>query len=273
MKGSNVRFIKLCFKLIFLYVAFGLFSSYCMDYSPFDLLSFHIFMIVISVCCLIWCYRIVNINCLSNKLSNNTYKKLKKSDFYQVDNYPIYTTQRSNGYAAVIEEVYQNLNPNQRKTFENKGFVIIVGSKEELKLFSKERFINGYFSRVGKYILLFTDCEISREKPYIIKSCTISSFRSTFYHEWGHFVDYANFFLSETLRFKNYYHREKSRFVTTIRFLYSGMPRFYFRRNPKSELYELKSSSEYFACKYSEYQRGVILSDYLMKLFESVEVS
>ena len=229
-------------------------------------------MVVVSIGCLFWCYRVINIDCLDNKENKRTLRKLEKSDFYKIENYPIYTTNNSNGYAAVIQEIYDTLNMSQRKGIENKGFVLIVGSKNELKLFSKEHFINGYFSKVGKYILLFTDCEISKEKPYTVKLLTITSFRSTFYHEWGHFVDYLNYSISESIGFKRYFNDEKSCFVASVRFLYSGMPSFYLKRNPQKNLYELKNSSEYFACKYSEYQRGVLLPEYLMNLFESIEV-
>lgn len=258
--------------MLFIYVSFLLFSSYCMEFTPGYLISLFIFMTVVSLGCLIICYRIIHISCFDSKQNKGTYKKLNKSKFYKLDNCPIYTTENSNGYAAVIEEVYESLNENQRNIFENKGFCIIVGSKEELRLFSKEHFINGYFSKVGKYILLFTDCEITKDKPYVVKPLTITSFRSTFYHEWGHFVDFACNSISETFKFRSYYGNEKAKFVNSVRLLYSGMPSFYLKRNPQKNLYELKNSSEFFACKYSEYKRGVILPDYLNEVFNKVEM-
>jgi len=198
-------------------------------------------------------------------------KKLKKSHFQKIENYPIYTTEDSSGYGALAQELYDSIIEKQKAIFIEKGYIIIVGSKKELRCLSRDKFINGYFSKVNKYILLFTDCETSPKKPYNIKTVSISSFRMTFYHEWGHFLDYANSNISETIPFLRNFYSEKQKFKTIVRFSCAGIPSLYFRRFPKIDLYELVNNSEYFAVHYSRYRLNILYNYKLKEIFEGLE--
>lgn len=271
MNGSQIKYTILCIKLLILNLVFGSLPIILYDFNILEMFFYYGVLCIMSFWCLIYCYKMVYITYQDNKYSKRTIDKLHKNGFFRLGDSPVFSTYKSDGYGSLAKELYYSCKEFQRKLFEEKGYVIIVGSKEELKSFSKQRFINGYFSRIEKYILLYTDCETTDKKPYDIKIVSRTSFTSTFWHEWGHFLDFSNNYISETFCFSKFYKDVKNKFNFSVRFLCAGIPSLYFRRYPKISLYELVSSSEYFACKYSEYKRGVLLSDYLVKTFDKVE--
>lgn len=271
LKGSDIKFLKSIIRLIIIDVIFGLLPIFLYELELLDYFVYYGVLIIMSVGCSLYSYGLLHISSQSSKRKKKTLKKLHKAGLYQLGNSPVFSTSKSDGYGSFAKELYFTCQEKQRELFENKGYVIIVGSKDELKKFSTRRFISGYFSRVDKYIMLFTDCETSEKKPYDIKIVTKTDFSRTFYHEWGHFVDFANDYVSETFGFLRYFNGIKRHYKQSVRLLCSGMPSLYFRKYPKIDLYELVSSSEYFASYYSIYRRESTVSKYLRNTFDKLE--
>lgn len=271
MNGSQIKFINLCLRLLTIDILFGILPITLYDLTIEEMVVYYGILLVTSLCCIAYCYCMIFIKYQSNNICKKTKRKLDKNNFYKLDDCPIYSTYKSDGYGYLAKELYLTCKEEQRKLFEEKGYVIIVGSKEELKCFAKQKFINGYFSRVDKYILVYTECETSDRKPYDIKLLTRTSFSSTFWHEWGHFVDFANNYISNTREFIKYFNDRKAYFKHSVRFMCAGLPSLYCRKYPKINLYELSSTSEFFACKYSDYKMNRPLSEYLKNMFDELE--
>ena len=271
MNGSQIKFINLCLRLLIIDVLFGILPIMLYDLTMLEMIVYYGILFITSLCCIAYCYRMIFIKYQKNSICRKTKRKLDKNNFYKLENSPIYTTYKSDGYGYFAKELYLSCKEEQRKLFEEKGYVIIVGSKEELKSFAKQKFINGYFSRVDKYILVYTESETSDKKPYDIKIVTRTVFASTFWHEWGHFIDFANNYISNSCGFIKYFNDRRSYFKHSVRFMCAGLPSLYCRKYPKINLYELSSTSEFFACKYSDYKMNRPISEYLKNIFYKLE--
>lgn len=271
MNGSQVKFINLCLRLLTIDILFGIVPITLYVLTVPEMIIYYGILCITSLCCIVYCYRMIFIKYQSNNICKKTRRKLDKNNFYKLEDCPIYSTYKSDGYGYLAKELYLSCKEEQRKLFEEKGYVIIVGSKLELRCFAKQKFINGYFSRVDKYILIYTECETSHEKPYDIKIMTRTAFSSTFWHEWGHFVDFSNNYISDTRGFMKYFYDRKSYFKYSIRFMCAGIPSLYFRKYPNIDLYELRNSSEFFACKYSDYRMNKPIDNYLKDVFDKLE--
>ena len=201
----------------------------------------------------------------------NIRKKIKRKliNFRHLEDVPIYFTKNQDIYVEFLRDFLFTLQKKEYSTFIEKGYIFILGTYDDLKSFNRQKGITGLFSKYNKYILLYTD-GLDKENGKFVP-IPMLQFKSTFYHEWGHFVDYLNNFISDTISFQRYFYNKKQEIDNSIRFMYSGNIVLYYRKNPLRNLYEFKSSSEYFAVNYSRFRIGLTTGDsYLDSIFENL---
>ena len=229
---------------------------------------FYIFAIFcISILNLAYCYVLLNIKFQNKNIKKQVKKKL--NNFERVEDAPIYYINNQKVYTNILLDYLTNLNEIEYNIFVEKGYIFIVGTYQELKSFNKQKGITGLFSKYNKYILLYTD-GLDKENGKFVP-IPMLQFKATFYHEWGHFVDYLNSFISDTISFQYHYYKKKKEIDNSVSFMYSGNLCLYLRNNPLTNLYEFKSSSEYFAVNYSRYRMGSTTGDsYLDSIFENL---
>ena len=229
---------------------------------------FYIFTIFcISILNLAYCYVLLNIKFQNKNIKKQVKKKL--NNFERVEDAPIDYISNQKLYANILLDYLPNLNESEYNVFVEKGYIFIVGTYQDLKSFNKQKGITGLFSKYNKYILLYTD-GLDKENGKFVP-IPMLQFKATFYHEWGHFVDYLNSFISDTISFQYHYYKKKKEIDNSVRFMYSGNLCLYLRNNPLKNLYEFKSSSEYFAVNYSRYRMGSTTGDsYLDSIFENL---
>ena len=267
MTGKSKRLFFICFKLCILMGVFiFMFISFC-NPTKIEVALYTFVIFCLSVLNLIYCYVLLDIRLQKSNMKKRVKKKLK--DFEKLENTPIYYAKNQRLYSNTLLNYLNNIESSEYGAFIEKGYIFILGTYADLKVFNRQKGISGLFSHSQKYILLYTDT-FDRENNKFIPM-PILNFKSTFYHEWGHFVDYFNEFISETLEFKRYYYKKKRELDNSVRFLYSGNLYLYLRNNPIKNLYEFKTSSEYFAVNYSKYKMGYLNDSYLYNLFEKLE--
>lgn len=267
MKGSTVKllniFLKVCL-LNFLFI--WLFLFFC-NPTLIEILVYIILIFIISIVNLFYCHFLLKIKYQKGKIR----KKIKRRliNFKNLECVPIYFTGNQEKYAELLKDFLLTLQEEEYSTFIEKGYIFIVGTYQDLKSFNKQKGITGLFSKYNKYILLYTD-GLDKENGKFVP-IPMLQFKATFYHEWGHFVDYLNSFISDTISFQYHYYKKKKEIDNSVRFMYSGNLCLYLRNNPLKNLYEFKSSSEYFAVNYSRYRMGSTTGDsYLDSIFENL---
>lgn len=206
----------------------------------------------------VYCYNSNYIDFRSNKKSSKIIKKVNSLGMKECSDFPVYYSNEE--YMHYLFNLLDKISDKQKEIFKNKGYIIVIGTVDELKKITKIKRINGLFSHYEKYILLYID-----------EKTTQADFESTFYHEWGHFVDYCNYYPSNTLKFKTLFYSERQMFNSSIRFLYSNNLPYYLKRNPHVNMYELTSPSEYFAVNYSKYKRQTLKDKRLYDIFSKIE--
>lgn len=190
------------------------------------------------------------LKCSSNKnkkilkiLESNGYKKDKNHNIYYIDE----------NIKQNIVSAINNINKKHFHEFEQKGFVIIVGNPQNKKG------INGLFDHVQKYIMICID---GRKEEDII---------ATFYHEWGHFLDYYWNYISDMPSFKSYFNSYKRSCRKHVKQFYKLNNMKCERKIPLLESYEFSSASEYLAINYSKYKRNELSSQFLYTLCDEMD--
>ncbi len=268
LTGSDTVFIKLCLKLFFTSLVLSI-LPHLLHLNVGCTVCYCVFLYILTVAFLVYSHFILDIKYQTN--SRNLFVKnlLKSGKFQALPDVPIYTTSTSSASAEVVRCLYLTCNSYQRDLFETKGYVIFVGSKSELKDFLRKKSIFGYFSKSFKYILVYTTYEEKTNGVSSLNVVPLDDIKSTFWHEWGHFLDFLNNNISKTVWFKDIYKTEKKDFYSSVSELYPNINKH--SRLFKSFSNEFKNSSEYFACYYSKHHRGLVHSDYLSTLFDRLD--
>lgn len=188
---------------------------------------------------------------INNKKTSRILKLLKKNNYkYDVKSNIYYKDEK---YKDYIVEAIKNINEKQFQEFKDKGFLLIVGDLLNTKNTS------GLFSHGEKYIIIYTR---NYSKQEVI---------STFYHEWGHFLDFYWNYISDSPTFKMYFIKNKNYINNSIRFLYGNSMFLYQSKHTYTNLYEYTSSSEYLAVNYSRWKRNELSSTFLCPIFEYMD--
>lgn len=206
----------------------------------------------------IYCYQSNYIEFRNNKESSKVIKKIKELNMKKCSEFPVYYLNEE--YKNYLFNLLDKISNKQKEIFKNKGYIIVIGTEKELNKITKIKRITGLFSHYEKYILLYINEDTSK-----------NDFESTFFHEWGHFVDYSNHYVSNAFNFQKIYSSEKQRFNASVRFLYANNLSYYLRHNPQVSMYELTSTSEYFAVNYSKYKRKVLYDKRLIDIYNKIE--
>lgn len=257
MKGTTIRNIIAILKLSTIFVIF-LFISKSFCYTLEKYFWYNLTTFLMALLTFIYCYQSNYIEFRNNKESSKIVKKLEKLNMKKCSEFPIYYLNED--YKNYLFNLLDKISNKQKEIFKNKGYIIVIGTVEELNQITKIRKITGLFSHYEKYILLYIDEDTSK-----------SNFESTFYHEWGHFVDYCNHYVSNAFNFRKIYSGEKQKFNYSVRFLYANNLSFYLRHNPHVNMYELTSTSEYFAVNYSKYKRNSLHDKRLINIYNKIE--
>ena len=265
MYGSTFKFIKMIIFVMFTYFIFNvcLFTLYTLTKN--EIFFFEFMMLFISFFALLYCYIILFIDFQNSNINKKVLRMV--NNFNRVDN--IFYTDSAVTHYTYLKDILKTIKQEQLDLFRNKGYVIVIGTYNELSKFTKQKGIVGLFSKTQKYILLYTDFYYKENNS--LQVVNAYNFKSTFYHEWGHFLDYANRNISYTLGFQKEFNKIRNSFRDNVRFYYSGLPSLFFRKYPNFNLYELSSSSEYFASSYSKYKMNFNCGDYFRNVFDKIE--
>lgn len=265
MSGSTLRFFKMCIFIILTHFLFSMFLLNINGLTLNEILFTQFIMLLISLSTLLYSYIILHIDFQKHKKNKSVLKKLYR---FNRDN-NIFYTDNIESYYFLTKDLLKTIKKEQLDLFENKGYVLVIGSAEDLSVFTKQSGIMGLFSKSQKYILLYTDfCSIRNNRLEIVDDLT---FKKTFYHEWGHFLDYAYKNISYSLDFQKKFLEARNKFKNTIRFSYVGIPDLFYKKYPKFNSHELIDASEYFASNYSKYRMNIICDDYFSEIFEKIE--
>lgn len=257
MKGTTIRSILLVIKLLSIFVIFLLASqTFCESVNSY--VWYNLATFTMTLLTFLYCFNSNYIEFRNNKKTSKIIKKISTLNMKECENYPIYYSNEK--FKNYLFDLLDKISDKQKDVFKDKGYLIVIGTKDELKKISKIKNITGLFSHYEKYILLYID-----------ENTTEDAFESTFYHEWGHFVDYYNNYYSNTINFKKIFSKEKQAFNYSIRFLYSNNLPQYLKHHPHITMYELTSASEYFAVNYSKYKRNTLRDKRLIEIYNKVE--
>lgn len=259
LKGNTLFFIKKLFlSFILLSVFIYLEIKVTVGYEQIVAVSGVILIWGIN---LIWLYMLVYKNRFKFLMKQRN-KKLNKNFKFNIDNL-IYYNDVCEEFPEFINLLLSTVKRMQLEDFIQQDYKIVIGYQQELNILCKRKNISGLFDKMHRVILL-----------YIPENTDISfcnSLRGTFYHEWGHFLDFINDMISETEKYKGEYKRQKRFFEQKVRLLYSNNLRMYFFQNPIHNLYELKNSCEFFAVNYSNYKLGLRCNKLYFEFFNILE--
>lgn len=265
MRGSTIKKLGLLFKLILISTFFVIVPERISD-TKFSI-YYYILLFLTSSITYWWCQNVIDIR-KQNKLHNNkTMKTIQNIELIEDKDFPIFYELGQEKYYYFAKEKIMKLNNDQLKEFEAHGYVIMIGTYEKLKSFYKPKTACGLFSKVDKYIILFTDIYLDGE----MFPTDNNSFERTLYHEWGHFVDFLNDFESSKIKFILHYLGEKDMINFSVRFLYNKSPILFMKNNPMINLHEYSNSTEYFANNYSKYKRNCLDDIFLINVFDRIE--
>ena len=253
--------------MLILYILFLLFILNLIKSNIENIILVAISMFIMSFFTLIYCYIILNISFQNSKINKRVENKLQ--NFNRDNN--IFYSKNSEKYFLFLKDILQTIKVNQYNCFTNKGYIIIISGYNELPHSLRQKGTMGVFSRTQKYIIIYTDFYCVKENK--VKSVNKESFKSTFYHEWGHFLDYANSNISYTRSFNKEFNKIKNRYQYAIRFSCAGIVGLFYRQYPDFNLNSLIDSSEYFATSYSEYKQGHLCELYFKNIFDKIENS
>ena len=257
MKGTTIRTISVSIKLLLVFIMFSIFMFLVYDNKQTWIFC-NIINFILSIITFAYCMYSNYFEFRNEKPISKIMKKIRNVGFKKDDNFPIYYLNED--YKNYLLNLLDNISNEQKDIFKKKGYVIVIGTPEELKEITKTKYVDGLFSHHEKYILL-----------YLNKNITKQNFESTFYHEWRHFVDYCNHYISNSIHFIRLFLLEKGKINNSLRLLYSNNLDFYLRRNPHVNLYEMQSSSEFFASNYSKYKRCTLNDKRLIDIYKKTE--
>lgn len=250
MKGTTYKSIINFLKLAILFIFWKMVMN--IIYFPVNTrIIYTIFMLIASFAVFCFLYVKNDFTKINNKKTSRILKLLKKNNYkYDVKSNIYYKDEK---YKDYIVEAIKNINEKQFQEFKDKGFLLIVGDLLNTKNTS------GLFSHGEKYIIIYTK---NYSKQEVI---------STFYHEWGHFLDFYWNYISDSPTFKMHFIKNKNYINNSIRFLYGNSMFLYQSKHTYTNLYEYTSSSEYLAVNYSRWKRNELSSTFLCPIFEYMD--
>ena len=114
MNGSHIKFINLCLRLLTIDILFGILPITLYDLTIEEMVGYYGILLVTSLCCIAYCYRMIFIKYQSNNICKKTKRKLDKNKFYKLEDCPIYSTYKSDGYGYLAKELYLTCKEEQR---------------------------------------------------------------------------------------------------------------------------------------------------------------
>lgn len=178
----------------------------------------------------------------------NKNRSLKKyREYEKISELPIYYKPEYKEYAEVLKECLNSFKDKEiYKKYIEKGFIIVIEDRCNRKRFKN---VAGYFDKFNKRIVLFTEGMYGKYSSKI--------FIEIFYHEFGHFIDYANGDISNNPDFLTIY-REYKNWVSNILHTFS-----YYDKH------RYKNRKEFFAEHFSYFLSNKYLSDDLCLFYEN----
>lgn len=167
--------------------------------------------------------------------------------YNKVSDLPIYYKPEYKEYTKILKDCLDILKDKEvYNKFVSKGFIIVIEDRK-----NKRRFKNvaGYFDKFNKKIVLFTEGSFGKYSP--------KTFIEIFYHEFGHFIDYASGDISNNPDFLVIYKNYKDK-VSNILNAFS-----YYDKN------KYKNRKEFFAEHFSYFVLKKYLSEDLCLFFEN----
>lgn len=231
-----VSYIVLFFICCFLDVFIALFTK--MNLNLVYIIGYILSFIYFS-------YLIIRIQIINLRSSKNRCLSRYK-DYNKVHDLPIYYKPKYSDYADILIECLSGITDTDiYKKFISKGFIIVIDDRGQSKSYKG---IAGYFHKFDKRLIVFTEG--------IYGKYSKNTFLQVFYHEFGHFVDYANGNISNSPDFIMIYKQYKNKILNVMN-TFSNYDK-----------YKYKNRREFFAESFSEYLIGKNLSDDLCLFFE-----
>ena len=242
--GSWFRFSSLMYRYLLVLLSFILLSMTILNNSV-RILCWVCFF-VMSAFTFIYTLPLIFIQ-FKRKYPSKMIKKAQRYGFIQLEDLPIYYKDLTVSKIECIKNVYFSLDEEQKKAFNEYGFIFVIGSYKDLTTYIGDRPVTGLFDKTKKVIYIYTEVK-NKENEICIP--TYENLCRTIYHEWGHFLDYLNNFPSYTPFFRNKFKEESDLYFNSIRALEKDSS---FGKIKNVVPYEYTSVSEFFAVNYSDF--------------------
>lgn len=210
-------------------------------------------------------------SCKEDKQIKN---RLRHNNFHKLENYPIYYEGESDKYANELASLFDGLPDNQKNHFTSKGFIIIIGEHNTLlKMHLLSKNSQGVFYCADKAISISQNT--TEKHPEFANGIPRYMIKSVFYHEWCHFLDYYNSYISAGETVRKLYKEDKKSYTTFKRIPFGNSI-----RNRINDIilysklkkpYEFKNTDEYLAVNYSNYKMGWVYNKKLTEIFDILE--
>lgn len=274
LTGTDIKYFRHLLDVsvkdvVFLVILYLFFEMNFMEY-----ISSCVLLISVSVIAAIRLYFSLHHKYQNENQKSHIIRKLEDNDFHKLLNYPIYYMNESVEYGKIIENLFNTLTDKQKNLFISKGFSIVVGKYDKLKSMSLlPQNAQGVFDCNKKLIVL---CQSTMSLDIVLSNgLSEETFTRVFYHEWGHFLDYINDFISESSFVRKSFKESKDKYVyykdIQSDFSYMDRVKIFLQRLKWKFDNEYKNTEEYIADNYSYYRIGKRYKEDLKPIFDRFE--
>lgn len=263
------KFIGIGFILLFLFISI-------IGKSTLDNLVFAVALFLFIAYLVAKTFYALNIDMQNSKPKKGLISKLNSLEFKRFDEFPIYYTANSESHARYVLDYLKEVKEHQKAKFVEKGFIIVV---ENYPFMREHKLTNamgeGIFDSNQKVIFL-SQSPLTYMMGESAKRAN-EFFKRTFFHEWGHFLDYMYGLPSYTYEVLLEYKRAKKiwklKYPTSLKWRIKYMITDWKLKKHNISLlpYELTNSGEFLAENYCKYRLHVNYEDNLDLLFEQFE--
>ena len=191
-------------------------------------------------------YIFIKVKVIEFRSNKNRFLK-KYKGYEKISDLPVYYKLGYEEYTLILKDCLEDLKEKEvYQKFISKGFIIVIDDRNNKKRFKN---VAGYFDKFNKKIVLFTDGSFGKYSP--------KTFIEIFYHEFGHFIDYASGDISNNPDFLVIYKNYKDK-VSNILNEFS-----YYDKN------KYKNRKEFFAEHFSYYLSNKYLSEDLSLFYNN----
>ena len=264
------KFLGIDFVLLFLFISI-------VGKSTLDNIVFTVALFLFTAYLVAKTFYALNIDMQNSKPKQGLISKLNSLEFKRFDEFPIYYTDNSESHARYVLDYLKEVKEHQKAKFVEKGFIIVV---ENYPFMREHKLTNamgeGIFDSNQKVIFL-SQSPLTYMMGESAKRAN-EFFKRTFFHEWGHFLDYMYGLPSYTYEVLLEYKKAKKIFSLKyhpsslkwrLKYVMADMK--LKKHNISMQPYELKNSGEFLAENYSKYRLHVDYEDGLSLLFEQFE--